>query len=571
MMINKRLINMVKESKKYIFLNVLFQWISLIASILIISLLTLIIKNVYLNQFEVNKFINQLIIILILILVKFFCTIIANKMSFYSSDEVKKTLRHKIYQKLLKLGPSYKENVNTSEAVQVTVEGVDQLENYFGSYLPQLFYALLAPITLFIVTSFIDFKVAIVLFVCVPLIPVSIIIVQKFAKKLLQKYWGQYTTLGDNFLENLQGLTTLKIYQADEFKQQEMDKQAEKFRRITMKVLTMQLNSITIMDLVAYGGAAIGIILGLLSFAKGNISLNECLFVILISADFFLPMRLLGSFFHIAMNGMAASEKMFKILDIEENTTKNLAINDNYNIEANNLKFSYDNQKIILDSVSLKIPQNSLTAIVGKSGCGKSTLASIIAGKINNYENSIAIGNLEIKEINQYSLMQNINYVGYKNYLFKGTIKENLLIAKPEATDDELWQVLDRVKISSFLKSEKGLETNILENASNLSGGQCQRICLARAILFDSPIYIFDEATSNIDIESENDIMNEIINLAKKKTVILISHRLANVVSADNIFVMNEGKIIETGKHNDLLNQNGFYNTLWNTQYKLEN
>lgn len=571
MMINKRLINMVKESKKYIFLNVLFQWISLIASILIISLLTLIIKNVYLNQFEVNKFINQLIIILILILVKFFCTIIANKMSFYSSNEVKKTLRHKIYQKLLKLGPSYKENVNTSEAVQVTVEGVDQLENYFGSYLPQLFYALLAPITLFIVTSFIDFKVAIVLFVCVPLIPVSIIIVQKFAKKLLQKYWGQYTTLGDNFLENLQGLTTLKIYQADEFKQQEMDKQAEKFRRITMKVLTMQLNSITIMDLVAYGGAAIGIILGLLSFAKGNISLNECLFVILISADFFLPMRLLGSFFHIAMNGMAASEKMFKILDIEENTTKNLAINDNYNIEANNLKFSYDNQKIILDSVSLKIPQNSLTAIVGKSGCGKSTLASIIAGKINNYENSIAIGNLEIKEINQYSLMQNINYVGYKNYLFKGTIKENLLIAKPEATDDELWQVLDRVKISSFLKSEKGLETNILENASNLSGGQCQRICLARAILFDSPIYIFDEATSNIDIESENDIMNEIINLAKKKTVILISHRLANVVSADNIFVMNEGKIIETGKHNDLLNQNGFYNTLWNTQYKLEN
>lgn len=571
MMINKRLINMVKESKKYIFLNVLFQWISLIASILIISLLTLIIKNVYLNQFEVNKFINQLIIILILILVKFFCTIIANKMSFYSSNEVKKTLRHKIYQKLLKLGHSYKENVNTSEAVQVTVEGVDQLENYFGSYLPQLFYALLAPITLFIVTSFIDFKVAIVLFVCVPLIPVSIIIVQKFAKKLLQKYWGQYTTLGDNFLENLQGLTTLKIYQADEFKQQEMDKQAEKFRRITMKVLTMQLNSITIMDLVAYGGAAIGIILGLLSFAKGNISLNECLFVILISADFFLPMRLLGSFFHIAMNGMAASEKMFKILDIEENTTKNLAINDNYNIEANNLKFSYDNQKIILDSVSLKIPQNSLTAIVGKSGCGKSTLASIIAGKINNYENSIAIGNLEIKEINQYSLMQNINYVGYKNYLFKGTIKENLLIAKPEATDDELWQVLDRVKISSFLKSEKGLETNILENASNLSGGQCQRICLARAILFDSPIYIFDEATSNIDIESENDIMNEIINLAKKKTVILISHRLANVVSADNIFVMNEGKIIETGKHNDLLNQNGFYNTLWNTQYKLEN
>lgn len=503
--------------------------------------------------------------------IRFVCTTMSSRMSYLSSKAVKKTLREKIYEKLLRLGTSYREQVKTSEVVQVAVEGVDQLETYFGSYLPQFFYAMLAPLTLFAVLSFVNLPSAIVLLVCVPLIPVAIVAVQRWAKKLLAKYWGQYTALGDTFLENLQGLTTLKIYQADDFKQEEMNREAEKFRRITMKVLTMQLNSITIMDLIAYGGAALGVIMAATQYAKGNVTLAGCLLIILLSADFFIPMRLLGSFFHIAMNGMAASDKIFRLLDLPEAERKTESVPADCTIRCRDLRFSYEEDRETLHGIDLDIPMGSFTSIVGESGCGKSTVSAILMGRNKGYSGSVTVGGTELRELDESSLMRSFTYISHQSYLFKGTVRDNLLMGDPAATDEKLWEVLDRVKLSAFLKCEKGLDTQLSEKASNLSGGQCQRLALARALLHDSMVYIFDEATSNIDVESENDIMTEIHALAQTKTVILISHRLANVTGSDHIYVMDKGSIAESGTHEGLLRKKGVYAKLWNAQAALEN
>lgn len=571
MMINKRLIGTVSESKKYIAGNVACQWVSLGANITMMASIARLISELADKTAETKDIVTTLVIAAVAVVVRFICTTLSAKMSYLSSKAVKKTLREMIYRKLLRLGASYKEKANTSEVVQVAVEGVDQLETYFGAYLPQFFYAMLAPLTLFIVLSFVSFPCAVVLLICVPLIPVAIIAVQRWAKKLLSKYWGQYTALGDTFLENLQGLTTLKIYQADDFKQDEMNDQAEKFRKITMKVLTMQLNSITIMDLIAYGGAALGVILSALQYRAGNVDFGGALLIILLSADFFIPMRMLGSFFHIAMNGMAASDKIFRLLDLPENEEKTEKVPADCTIRCENLHFSYAEDREILHGVTLTFPMGSFTSIVGESGCGKSTVSAILMGRNKNYNGSVTVGGKELSEINEASLLENITYISHQSYLFKGTVRDNLLMGCPDVTDEQLWAVLDRVNLSAFLKSEKGLDTLLAEKASNLSGGQCQRLALARALLHDSPVYIFDEATSNIDIESENDIMGEIHNLAKTKTVILISHRLANVVGSHNIYVMEKGNIAENGNHEELLKNNGTYARLWNAQAQLEN
>ena len=408
------------------------------------------------------------------------------------------------------------------------------------------------------------------LLVCVPLIPAAIAAVQTWAKKLLSKYWGQYTALGDTFLENLQGLTTLKIYRADDFKNDEMNVEAEKFRKITMKVLTMQLNSITIMDLIAYGGAALGIVMSVTQYSKGNVSLAGCLLIIMLSAGFFIPMRQLGSFFHIAMNGMAAGQKIFRLLDLPEAEEKK-ADCPKGDIVCRDLHFSYDNDREILSGVNMTFKRGAFTAIVGESGCGKSTISAILTGRNKGYGGSVSVGETELPEIREADLMENITYISHQSYLFKGTVRDNLLMGKPDASDSELWEVLERVNLADFVRNEKGLDTGLSEKASNLSGGQCQRLALARALLHDSPIYIFDEATSNIDVESENDIMNEIQNLAESKTVILISHRLVNVVKADAIYVMVNGKIAESGKHRELLENKADYEKLWEAQQRLEN
>ena len=576
MMINKRLIGTVSESKKYIAGNVAAQWCSLAANIAMMTAVTGLLASLYDKTADKSSVFITLFVAVSAVTIRFICMALSSRMGYLSSKSVKKTLREKIYRKLLLLGASYNEQVKTSEVVQVAVEGVEQLETYFGAYLPQFFYAMLAPLTLFVYLCFVNVPSAVVLLVCVPLIPVSIAAVQTWAKKLLSKYWGQYTALGDTFLENLQGLTTLKIYQSDGFKNEEMNREAEKFRRITMKVLTMQLNSITIMDLIAYGGAALGVIMAATQFQAGNVTLSGCLLIILLSADFFIPMRQLGSFFHVAMNGMAASDKIFHLLDLPEAEGKTGYFPVDCPIVCTGLRFSYNETssaggREILHGINMEFPKGGFVSIVGESGCGKSTAAAILMGRNRGYSGSVKIGGRELKDIGETELMRNITYVSCQSYLFKGTVRENLLMGKPDASDRELWEVLKQVKLAGFLKSGGGLEMPLTEKASNLSGGQCQRLALARALLHDSPVYIFDEATSNIDVESENDIMREIHALAGQKTVILISHRLVNVTVSDNIYVMDKGNVAESGSHEELLAGGGVYAKLWDTQQSLEN
>lgn len=522
MMINKRLIGTVSESRKYIAGNVALQWCSLAANIAMMTSITSLLASLQAKTADRDSILATAGVAAIAVIIRCACTVGASRMGYLSSRAVKKTLRERIYKKLLRLGASYHQQVKTSEVVQVAVEGVDQLETYFGAYLPQFFYAMLAPLTLFVYLSFVNLPSAVVLLVCVPLIPVSIAAVQTWAKKLLSKYWGQYTALGDTFLENLQGLTTLKIYQADGFKNEEMNRESEKFRKITMKVLTMQLNSITIMDLIAYGGAALGIIMAATQFGAGNVTLAGSLLIILLAADFFIPMRQLGSFFHIAMNGMAASDKIFRLLDLPEPERKTAEVEEDCSMICDRLRFSYEGNDFhlqensslqaeksltkgtpdstgdfrsegleVLHGVSMEFRRGSFTSIVGESGCGKSTVAAILMGRNKGYSGSVKIGGVELKDIDEASLMKNITYISHQSYLFKGTVRDNLLMGKPGASDNELWEMLARVNLADFMKSENGLDTFLAEKASNLSGGQCQRLALARALLHDSPVFIF--------------------------------------------------------------------------------
>lgn len=569
-MLNKRLIGMVSESKRYIAGNVLCQWISLVANLVMMVWVTNLLASLFAGTVDRNTLLATLGVAAGAVVVRCLCTTFSSRMGYLASSAVKKTLREKIYGKLLRLGSSYQEKVNTSEVVQVAVEGVDQLETYFGSYLPQLFYAVLAPVTLFVVLAPVSLPAAVVLLVCVPLIPVAIVAVQRWAKKLLARYWGQYTALGDSFLENLQGLTTLKIYQADGFQQEEMNRQAEKFRKITMKVLTMQLNSITIMDLIAYGGAALGMILSVTQYRSEQVTLAECLLIIVLAADFFLPMRLLGSYFHIAMNGMAASEKIFRLLDLPEAPMPEGDVPQEAGFRCRDLRFSYQADREVLHGINLDIPVGSFTAILGESGCGKSTVASILMGRNRGYRGTVTVSDQELSHIREDHLLEHVTYVGHQSYLFQGTVRDNLRMGCPTADETQMWAVLERVKLADFLRGEKGLDTPLLERAANLSGGQCQRLALARALLHDSPVYLFDEATSNIDIESENAILAEIQALAQTKTVLLISHRLANVAWADHIYVMEQGNVVEQGTHEKLCQAGGRYQQLWQAQMVLE-
>lgn len=618
-MIDTRLTGLLSHAKKYIVYNIFWQWISLLAQIgAVFSIAGLLGQAAILLESKKEEMFfiqgqntnglymgQTLIVLTICVAVRFICEKLAARASCQASVDVKQVLRKRIYRKMLSLGASYHEQVSTSEVMQVCTEGVEQLEIYFGKYLPQLFYSLLAPLTLFFVLMHISLRASAVLLICVPLIPVSIVAVQKLAKRLLNRYWSIYTGLGDSFLENLQGMTTLKIYQADEMKAKEMDKEAQIFRRITMKVLTMQLNSTSVMDIVAYGGAAAGMIVAASEFLAGTLSFAGALTIILLASEFFIPLRLLGSFFHIAMNGMAASDKIFAILDIpetkisqnsgdkaegqkrnanfrlkEESLHASEAIKDvnqeeitgkKMKIQFRNLHFSYEKDREILAGIDLDMPAGAFISLVGESGCGKSTIAGILAGRNRGFSGSVTVNGTALEEISEEALMKNVTLIRHNSYLFKGTVEENLRMAKPDAKESEMREVLARVNLLGFLDGQKGVKTELLEQAENLSGGQRQRLALARALLHDSPVYVFDEATSNIDAESEEFIMKVIRQLSQTKTVLLISHRLANVVDSDCIYMMKDGKICEQGKHKELLALDGTYGKLYKGQMELEN
>lgn len=570
-MIKRRLIGLLSHAKKYIIYQVIWQWTALLCQILMIYSASILLEQALLGKVTPRTGLFYGSIVLGTLLLRIVCDRQASHASYRASVDVKKILRDKIYEKLLRLGATYREKTATSEVVQMAAEGVEQLEVYFGKYLPQLFYSLSAPVTLFIVLSFINWKASLMLLFCVPLIPVSIVAVQKFAKRLLNKYWSIYTELGDSFLENLQGLTTLKIYRSDEQKAREMDEESRRFRQITMKVLTMQLNSTSVMDIIAYGGAAVGMIVALWEFGNGNISVHGTLMVILLAAEFFIPLRLLGSFFHIAMNGMAASDKIFALLDLPEPREKNGCLDEKeMDISFSGVHFSYKKDREILKGVDMEFPAGSFTSIVGTSGCGKSTAAAILMGRNKEYSGNVRIGGKELSDVMEESLMDHITLVSHNSYLFKGTIEDNLRMGNPEADKTQMEDALKKVNLWSFLQAQQGLSTPVMEKGENFSGGQCQRLAIARAILHDTPVYIFDEATSNIDAESEEMIMDVIHTLSETKTILLISHRLANVVESDRIYMLKNGFVAETGTHEQLMEQRGEYAKLYQSQMELE-
>lgn len=587
-MFHKRLLREFKENKKYVAGMVLTQWICLLCSVALMFAAALFLQKLVLTP---DKMTGKESVALLLMavgacLLRAAANTLSSRYSFAASTCVKEKLRLRLYQKLTRLGGSYRDTSATSEVVQVATEGVDQLEIYFGKYIPQFFYSLLAPVTLFFIVGTMSLRAAAALLFCVPLIPLSIVAVQKFAKKLLGKYWGSYTRLGDTFLEGLMGLTTLKIYQADEDYAKRMDEEAEQFRKATMRVLIMQLNSISVMDLVAYGGAAAGILIALAELRAGSVTMAECFFIIMISAEFFLPLRLLGSFFHIAMNGSAAADKIFRLLDASEPGKGRTEGLDNEDICFNEVIFSYpeqsadkaakkDAKEAVLKGVSFELPAQSFTALAGSSGSGKSTIVSLIMQKARFsteevHGGSIVIGGVPVEELSREAVCRKITRVGHDSYLFAGTVHSNLKLGNPNASMEAMEEALRRVDLYDTAMQKGGLEMEISEGARNLSGGQKQRLALARALLKDSDIYIFDEATSNVDAESEAKIMKVICSLAREKTVLLISHRLANMDGADRILVLKDGKIEEQGSKEALMRENGYFAKLYRAQAKLE-
>ena len=571
-MIDKKLLALLGDNKKYIFYAVGLMIVGLFANLAITASICYAIQ--YAAEYassgsDAQGFILPAIVVVIAMVIRYVTSRRIGDLKDTLGRNVKKDLRQKIYDKIIKLGVRTTDNMSMAGLTQLSMEGVEQLDLYYSAYIPQFFYAMIAPIILFIVTVRINWAVALVLLACVPLIPMSIIAVSRYAKKIFAKYWGKYTSMGDSFLDSVQGLKELKIFQADAAQNIKMNETSEEFRKITMKVLVMQLASTTIMDMVAYGGAGLGIALTIHAVVNGSLSAYAALFLILVAVDFFLPLRAFGSAFHIAMNGASAGNKILSLLAQPDPVWGNETV-DGTDITVKDVTFSYDGTRDILKHASMNFGSTGMYAIVGESGSGKSTVVNLLLGAYHPQQGSILVGNKPLETLSRESYYSHISVVSYNTYIFNETIRQNFMLAKYNVTDEEIYSALKKVNLYDFIIDNGGLDKVITEDAANISGGQKQRLALAINLVANKDIYIFDEATSNIDIESEAIIMNNIKELSKEKSVIVISHRLANVIAADTIYYIEDGEVKEHGTHEELMNMHEGYAKLYTTQKNLE-
>ena len=571
-MIDKKLLALLGHNKKYIFYTVGLMIVGLFANLAITASICYAIQ--YAAEYassgsNAQGFILPTVIVIIAMAIRYITSRSIGDLKDTLGRNVKKDLRQKIYDKIIKLGVRTTDNMSMAGLTQLSMEGVEQLDLYYSAYIPQFFYAMIAPIILFVVTVRINWAVALVLLACVPLIPMSIIAVSRYAKKIFAKYWGKYTSMGDSFLDSVQGLRELKIFQADAAQNIKMNETSEEFRKITMKVLVMQLASTTIMDMVAYGGAGLGIALTIHAVVNGALSAYAALFLILVAVDFFLPLRAFGSAFHIAMNGASAGDKILSLLAQPDPVWGNETV-DSTKIAIKDVTFSYDGTRDVLQHVSMSFGSTGMYAIVGESGSGKSTVVNLLLGAYHPQQGSILVGNKPLETLNREAYYSHISVVSYNTYIFNETIRQNFMLAKADVTDEEIYNALKKVNLYDFIIGNGGLDKIITEDAANISGGQKQRLALAINLVANKDIYIFDEATSNIDIESEAIIMNNIKELSKEKSVIVISHRLANVIAADTIYYIEDGKVKEHGTHAELMNMHEGYAKLYTTQKNLE-
>ena len=571
-MIDKKLLALLGDNIKYIFYAVGLMIVGLFANLSITASICYAIQ--YAAEYassgsDAQGFILPAIVVVIAMVIRYVTSRRIGDLKDTLGRNVKKDLRQKIYDKIIKLGVRTTDNMSMAGLTQLSMEGVEQLDLYYSAYIPQFFYAMIAPIILFIVTVRINWAVALVLLACVPLIPMSIIAVSRYAKKIFAKYWGKYTSMGDSFLDSVQGLKELKIFQADAAQNIKMNETSEEFRKITMKVLVMQLASTTIMDMVAYGGAGLGIALTIHAVVNGSLSAYAALFLILVAVDFFLPLRAFGSAFHIAMNGASAGNKILSLLAQPDPVWGSETV-DSTEITVKDVTFSYDGKRDVLKHASMNFGSTGMYAIVGESGSGKSTVVNLLLGAYHPQQGSILIGNKPLETLSRESYYSHISVVSYNTYVFNETIRQNFMLAKADVKEDEIFTALKKVNLYDFIVENEVLDKVITEDAANISGGQKQRLALAINLVANKDIYIFDEATSNIDIESEAIIMNNIKELSRDKSVIVISHRLANVIAADTIYYIEDGEVKEYGTHNDLMNMHEGYAKLYTTQKKLE-
>ena len=571
-MIDKNLLRLLGDNKKYIFYTVGLMVLGLFANVgITASICWAINLAIHYDEYSggATIFLWPAVCAVICIIVRYTASRLVGDLKDTLGRKAKKDLRERVYNKIVKLGVRSTDGMSMAGLTQVSMEGVEQLDLYYSSYIPQFFYAMLAPFILFGITVWIEWRVAVVLLCCVPLIPVSIIAVSKYAKKIFAKYWGKYTSMGDSFLDSVQGLKELKIFKADEAQHTKMNETSEDFRKITMKVLVMQLASTTIMDLVAYGGAGIGIAMAILSVVKWELAPISALFLILVAVDFFLPLRAFGSAFHVAMNGASAGKKILSLLEQPDPVWGEETVTDT-EIKVENVTFSYDGKRDVLKNVSMTFPKTGMTAIVGESGCGKSTVVNMLFGAFRPKGGAVTVGGKELESLSRESYYSHLAVVSYNTYIFNETVRANFMLANKAVTDEEIYGALEKVNLADFIRENDGLDKVITEDAANISGGQKQRLALAVNLVAHKDIYVFDEATSNIDIESEAIIMANIKALSREKAVIVISHRLANVTPADLIYYMESGELKESGTHSELMERNSGYAKLYTTQKNLE-